>query len=312
MTEPFTCPPDHKHGLTATCYTGHACRCRKCAAASVQRKTRLNKAKAFGRYTPTHIDPAPARAYALRLLEGGYTEASLARAAGLHYSQIDELIHGTRRTHKRTPISRVLASNAQKILSIEPVNGHRLPHTIVPATGTARRIQALMVLGWSQSQIAGRVGMTKQTISQIIRSEFVRWHTHEAVAALYEQMWNRTPPADTPHQKTHTARARNYAAARRWLPPMAWDDIDTDVTPPTPELDDDFVDEVLVEIAMAGEHVRLTIRERETAIARLNRGRFNDHQIAALLHVNERTILRERRRLGITAAVGADKQPLAA
>jgi transcriptional regulator with XRE-family HTH domain len=312
MTEPFTCPPEHKHGDTATCYTGHACRCGECGTAAVQRKTRLNKAKAFGRYTPTHTDPAPVREHALRLLESGYTEASLARAAGLHYSQIDELLHGTRRTDPRTPISKVLASNAEKILAVDFRNDHRLPHTIVPATGSARRIQALMVLGWSQAQIADRVGMPKQSISLIIRSDSVRWQTHEAIAALYEQMWNCTPPADTPHRKTHTARARNYAAARRWLPPMAWDDIDNDLTPPTPELDDNFIDEVLVDIAMAGEQVRMTILERESAIARLNRARLNDHQIAGLLHVNERTILRERQRLGITAAVGADKQPLAA
>lgn len=27
------CPPEHKHGATSTCYTGHKCRCVNCTSA---------------------------------------------------------------------------------------------------------------------------------------------------------------------------------------------------------------------------------------------------------------------------------------
>ncbi len=107
--------------------------------------------------------------------------------------------------------------------------------------------------------------------------------THLKVAALYETIWHVEPPQSTPREQLVYERTIAYAAARRWLPPMAWDDIDTDIAPPVPDKDTD-VDEIALELALAGEHVRLTKRERAVAVARAHERRWSDERTAATIH----------------------------
>ena len=43
------CPPDHAHAATATCYTGHACRCQPCRDAGTEYKYWRSHMVAAGR-----------------------------------------------------------------------------------------------------------------------------------------------------------------------------------------------------------------------------------------------------------------------
>ncbi len=62
-------------------------------------------------------------------------------------------------------------------------------------------------------------------------SDSVTTQTAQDVSALYEQLWNLRPPQSTNDQRVASDAARVFAAERGWLPPLAWDDIDTDPDP---------------------------------------------------------------------------------
>jgi transcriptional regulator with XRE-family HTH domain len=310
MTDLFECPTDHKHDLTTTCYSAHHCRCTSCRAAASLIRTTRKRLEAYGRLGPLVVPTAPVRAHIRRLYDAGVPVQVMAELSGVAASTANLVLFGT---SSRSPGTTMLAKTANRLLSIDFESATQLPTVIVSSTPTIRRLQALMCVGWSQPRIAARVGMTQQGLSRLmLMSTTTTKRMHDLVADVYEQMWNVHPATDTLAQKISVTVAKNVASSRRWLPPMAWDDIDNDVTPPVPEPDDDYVDEVLIEIAMSGENVRLTLREREEALTRLHGRNLSDTAIADLLHITGRTVLRIRQRLGLPAAVGADKQPLAA
>lgn len=182
----------------------------------------------------------------------------------------------------------------------------------VPAVGTQRRLQALVAIGWSQSKLAAHIGTSQANIWNFLfrGAPTVRRDTHERVARLYAELWNTAPEHGGWRSLNAYNRSRNYAAARGWLPPAAWDDIDTDPEPPAVDRDPDYVDDAAVELAIAGHQVPLTAAERCAAVTILNRQHLNDHAIAALLHLDPRSVLRIRARLQLPAAVGADRQPI--
>src|SRR3954470_16277274 len=94
------------------------------------------------------------------------------------------------------------------------------------------------------------------------------------VASLYQRLWNARPPRATGEQRV-AADAQAHAAAQGWLPPLAWDDIDTDPTPSEltsglPRWND--IDEIAVERALVGDYISygdLTPVEQHEVVRRL-------------------------------------------
>lgn len=137
----------------------------------------------------------------------------------------------------------------------------------VHPAGTRRRLQALSAAGWSTSQLADRLGVTKSAIAQL-RSTRQAWllaRTAGDIAALYEDCWWRTPPG------RYQVRAERYAESRRWLPPWRWEGVDLDdpAANPLDELAD--VDEVAIAETISGRHVPLTKTERKLVFDELRR-----------------------------------------
>lgn len=95
-----------------------------------------------------------------------------------------------------------------------------------PAIGTRRRLQALTAAGWSTSQLADRLGVTKSAIAQLrsTTQDRVLAGTAGDVVALYEQCRRRTPPGPPGYQ----LRARRHAESRGWPSPIQWDRLDID------------------------------------------------------------------------------------
>ncbi len=66
------------------------------------------------------------------------------------------------------------------------------------------------------------------------------------------------------------------------------------------ELDgDELIDELAVDFALDGYNLLLARPERLVALVRLHREKWSDARIAAALHVTDRTVLRDRRELGL-------------
>lgn len=127
----------------------------------------------------------------------------------------------------------------------------RQPPALVAATGTRRRLQALMAIGWPTAEICARLGWTgrrsRDMITQIMHRDRVHRRTRDAVAALYEQLSMTPGPSQC---------ARSRAAVLGYLPPLAWDDPDHDPAPPvadTARTGRDEVDHAAVARILSGD-----------------------------------------------------------
>lgn len=89
-----------------------------------------------------------------------------------------------------------------------------------PGVGTVRRVKALCAIGWTQGELAARLGVTRSRVSNIIRNTrgVVLIDTARKVADLYDELSMVVPVG------REATRARKQAAAKRWAPPLAWDD----------------------------------------------------------------------------------------
>jgi hypothetical protein len=205
----------------------------------------------------------------------------------------------------------VKRETAEAVLAVKPDVKNLAGGARIPARGTHRRVQALVTLGWSQSKLAERLGMERSNFGTMMQRDHVTASLHRAAEALFEELWDQEPPHADWHDKAAYTRARRYARERRWLPPLAWDDIDNDVEPPVAEAEEGAVDEVVIVLAMGGEHIRLSPLERREVVRRLNAAKLSDPAIAERTHMPARTVIRIRQELGIPAAVGFDKQVVA-
>lgn len=94
--------------------------------------------------------------------------------------------------------------------------------TMVDATGTRRRLRALVALGWPSTYLKTRIGAAHIIFTD---SAVVHPRTAARVRALYDELGGTLGPAP---------RSRTYAAAKGWPPPLAWDDDTIDDPAATP------------------------------------------------------------------------------
>jgi len=92
------------------------------------------------------------------------------------------------------------------------------------ATGTKRRVQALMAAGWPLARQAVMLGRDATTFGRILRVRRVTVKTARDVAALYDRIWDQAPPLASKWEKAASTSARKYAAAQGWPWPQGWDD----------------------------------------------------------------------------------------
>lgn len=138
---------------------------------------------------------------------------------------------------------------------------------LINAVGTHRRIRALMFMGWTQAEIARRLGMkSTKNINDFFAHPDVLRTTAERIAAIYDELSMVQGPSN---RIAVLARNRGYA------PPLAWDEAtidDPDAKPyrpkkgANPELH--MIDPVIVDRALAGERVKANTAERAEVVRR--------------------------------------------
>jgi hypothetical protein len=307
------CPPDHKHDGSATCYIQHQCRCIPCRDKHSAMERSRKKAKAYGRWDTGLVDAEPVREHMMLLAEFGLGYKRVAVIAGIGTTAARTLIWGRQDPGPRNGElqKHVKRETAAAVLAVRPDVANLADGARMPSRGAQRRLQALMARGWSQSKLAGLVDVSPQNFQKLLKQEWMTAGRHRTIAALYEEIWDQEPPRGEWRDKIAYSRSVNYAKVRRWLPPLAWDDIDNDVEPPVAEAEEGAVDEMAITLAVMGERVRLTPLERREAIRRLNAMHLDDTVIAQRVRLDKRNVLRIRQELGIAAAVGADRQVVA-
>jgi transcriptional regulator with XRE-family HTH domain len=262
---------DHQHG-TRACYTLDKCRCAPCSQACTEYERDRTRQHAYGRWNNL-VDAEPARQHVLVLMEAGMGRRQIALHAGITSNVIVKLIWGKRQPDGSLRLStRLRKENADRLLAIRynPADG-----ALVPAIGAVRRLQALVALGWSQRKLSAELGFTSQTqlTAWVLgRRNHLTAGTFRAVRGLYERLSMQLPPQDTHRDKIAASRARKYAKARGWLPPLAWDDehLDDPQAKPLTCSGDAGVDEAAVLRRMNGARsIRLNRQESDEVVRRL-------------------------------------------
>jgi hypothetical protein len=307
------CPPEHKHASSSTCYIQHQCRCVPCKEHHSAMESRRARLKAYGRFDTGLVDAEPVREHMAMLAEFGMGYKRVAAIAGIGITPTRNIIWGRQDSGPRygEMQKHVKRETAEALLAVKPEISLLAGGARIPARGTHRRIQALVSIGWSQSKVGAQLGVEPGNFGSMMQASHVSVRRHLAVAALYEKLWNSRPPHEEWRDKIAYSRSLAYAKKRRWLPPLAWDDIDTDIEPPVADVEAGAIDEMAIVLAIAGDQVRLSPLERREAIRRLTDARLSDGVIAERLHVADRTVWRIRQELGITAPVGHDQQIVA-
>jgi len=205
--------------------TGPGCRCDECTAANRADARRRERAMLYGRWQP-FVDAGPAREHLQALARHGIGRRRAAELADVSVSALSRLLYGG--PGSRPPTRRIRSQTAAAILAIRLSADLVAPGVLVGGAGTRRRVQALVAAGWSQAQLAGQLVTLPGRVGALLREERVTAGKAAAVRGLYERLWNQPPPEGNHRARIAASRARNYAAARRWAPPMAWDDEELD------------------------------------------------------------------------------------
>jgi len=158
----------------------------------------------------TLIDAEPIRQHILDLQAAGISPTRIARLAGMSHTNITDFLHaspsqGRGRKRQTTP------EIAQKILAVQPLT----------TTGTMRRIQALVAVGWSVRRIAARANVSVRWIVNLHPGVVVNVVTSKKIAAVYEEL-RKLNPEKHGVWPGHVARSKQRAKDNRWPPPKYW------------------------------------------------------------------------------------------
>lgn len=220
-------PPNHD---TLTCYCNYDCRLPECVDRYRTWNNARRKAHRRGDWQ-SHVDAEPVREHLQLLAKHGISLFRAAQAAGIGHTSLHPLFqqtHAGRRGRQHT----VTTDIAAKVLALDP---EALKAAYSDPTGTVRRIQALVAIGWPMYYLAEDLGVSPAYVSALIQRSAkgrpIRTSTADSVAAAYERLKGRR--LSRAGVSTHSAnRARRYAAANQWPPPKYWDDPDHPIDDP--------------------------------------------------------------------------------
>ena len=167
----------------------------------------------------TLVSARPVHEHLLRLRAAGGTYESIGRAAGTGAMTV----HGIANARRPT----VQAEVARKLLAVTE-DGIRGMH---PSPGGAMwRLRALVAMGHTCSRMAEATGIPSATVRRIVRGEALTispalW---QAVTALFDAWWDKTPPQRTRLEKLAVGNALKRAALNDWPPAAGLDEDELD------------------------------------------------------------------------------------
>lgn len=241
-------------------------------------------------------DATQASAHLRYLISRGVSIVAIANRLGMHPAHIGMISRREVRRVQSITLQSILDLSIEKHFTVQPT-------ARIDGTGTRRRIQALMACGWSARAIQDESGMYYTLIIRLIRKHTsVTKLNADRIAAAYDRLWNVAPATDTPAHRRNVSNARNAAARRGYVPPLAWDDDEIDnpkAKPQTGRTRDTrvIVDEVVVERLKAGQSVPTNRIEQRTALAELVAEGVPTAEIAKRLGMGLSGAIRTRNRV---------------
>ncbi|MFE0699156.1 hypothetical protein [Streptomyces sp. NPDC058872] len=199
------------HGSPTWVFTKR-CSCKKCRAVKNAYQRQVYRRRGYGTWQP-YIDATPARQHLLMLHRAGISYSQIGRQSGLHENHVRRIAKGRSK--------QVRPATEQAILALT-VEG--MQRKVLPVTGSARRLQALVAIGWPFSTLATYVGMDPRSVCRITYQRFIFKSTADSIAATYEQLKAQTPE-DHGVSRVGAQKSRALAERRGWRDPLWWDDM---------------------------------------------------------------------------------------
>lgn len=234
------------------------------------------------------VDPEPVQAHILTLEAAGMSASAIAALAECHEAAIVRIATGA--GEFAVPVHR---ETADRILLI-PIELTAMPTlNQLPSRGSRRRIQALGAMGWSTTLLAREAGIPEHSLEAVLSTPLISVSKERAISGLFRKLWDQPAPEGTPDEQFHKICALSRAESEGWVTALAWDDIDQDDDPaPTPRHDAGLVDEVAIQLAITGQLVPLTARERDIAVRRLRDQDVTGEEIANRLKISLSSVYR--------------------
>jgi hypothetical protein len=163
----------------------------------------------------TLVSARAAREHVLRLRAAGGTYEAIARAAGTGAMTV----HGI--ANARRP--RVQAGVARRLLAVTEADIRSTP---TPPGGVMWRLRSLIAMGHSCTRMAAATGLPPTALRRIVRAEAVTVspRLQQAVIALFDAWWDKTPPQRNRQEKLAARAALRRAARNNWPCPAALDE----------------------------------------------------------------------------------------
>lgn len=271
------CPTDGEHQHTHDgCWANHGCRCNSCThSRRMERQRRRNRLRAYGqveKISAPKVNAGPAREHLAELIEDGIGLERIADAAGIPRSVALDLRFGRRGERAQTygvEVKQIKAEYAEALLKL---SADDVARAVLPATGTVRRLRALVAIGWTQTELSDGLGMQRGNFSRLILGtrDRVTAATAERTSEMFSAMWDGTRAG------TYADLARAIAKRRGWVGPLGWDDIDSDPEPAVVEQSEQtkgerFLEDVewLLDAGEPAEQIARTLGRKVEAIEKL-------------------------------------------
>lgn len=125
----------------------------------------------------------------------------------------------------RAAPDRIHTADARRLLTVTAGAAERVAARR-DAAGTRQRLRALTAIGHSAVGLAEPLGVSPGTVRDLIGGHIrtVTPALQQAVASLYDAMWDQPPTEHTGAQRRAATAARVRAARNGWPPPMGLDD----------------------------------------------------------------------------------------
>lgn len=153
------------------------------------------------------VDAAPVRAHIAALAAAGVSRYEVAKLAGVSKMSL---------THTDQRAALVWEGTARAVLAVT------LGQTSVArAVGVKRRMQGLMLLGYSLKTMADASGYTRSRLSLLMHTERVSAEVYKRIVAM-----TRTLVAAGPSTEHYRRQNRARALNRGYTPLFDWEDLD--------------------------------------------------------------------------------------
>jgi hypothetical protein len=163
----------------------------------------------------TLVSATLVREHVLKLRVAGGSYEAIAQAAGIGVMTVHRIANADRPKVQAEIARRLLAVTEADIRGTRPAPG-----------GTMWRLRALVAMGHTCSRMAAAIGAPPPTLRRIVRGEAltISPQLRQAVNALFNSWWDKTPPQRTRQERLAAGNARKRAALNNWPPPAGLDE----------------------------------------------------------------------------------------